>query len=144
MPSEPLEVFGDGGIGRVVLAGNRVHFAGLQTREQLLRRVEFGGFRQMRDIAGVNDERRLFGMPFTSSMVLVSVPLTSGFASLLKPICVSLICTNKRLAQRRRRNLLSAAMARSIGVKTPPDSANSVPAPPYAMHFRALRRDNSD
>src|SRR5882757_5118342 len=37
--------------------------------------------------------------------------------------------------------LSAAAIARSIGVKMPPDNANSVPAPPYAMHLRALRRD---
>ena len=63
-------------------------------------------------------------------MVSASVPFTSGFASLLKPICVSLICTNKGLPSFAAAYLLSAAMARSMGVKTPPDSANSVPAPP--------------
>jgi hypothetical protein len=31
-----------------------------------------------------------------------------------------------------------------MGVKTPPDSANRVPAPPNAMHFNAVRRDNND
>ncbi len=84
------------------------------------------------------------GMPFTSSMVSFNVPFTSGLASLLKPICVSLICTNKGLPSFAAAVLLSAAIAKLMGVNTPPDSANSVPAPPYAMHFRALRRDNSD
>src|SRR5579864_4817427 len=84
------------------------------------------------------------GIPFTSSIVSVNVPFTSGLASLLKPICVSLICTNNGLPIFAAPYLLSAAIARSMGVKTPPDRANRVPAPPYAMHFRALRRDTSD
>jgi hypothetical protein len=40
--------------------------------------------------------------------------------------------------------LSAAAMTKSIGVKTPPDNAKTVPAPPYARHFKALRRDCSN
>src|SRR5579859_4610599 len=39
--------------------------------------------------------------------------------------------------------LLVPASARLIGVRMPPESANSVPAPPKAMHFSALRREVS-
>jgi hypothetical protein len=56
-----------------VLARHGVQLGGAQTREQLLRQIEFAGFRQMRDVAGVDDERGLLGMPFTMSMVWVRV-----------------------------------------------------------------------
>ncbi len=59
--AEAVEVFGDGRIGRVVLAGDGMHLAGAQAREQLLRQIEFRGLRQMRDIARMDDERRLLG-----------------------------------------------------------------------------------
>ena len=80
---------------------------------------------------------------FTRSMLCPSVPLTSGLASLLKPMWVSLICTNSGLPARVRTAGFAAATARSIGVNTPPAIANSVPAPPKAMHLRALRRECS-
>src|SRR5579859_7747412 len=79
-------------------------------------------------------------MPFTRSMVRVKVPVTSGLASLLKPMCVSLICTNSGFPSAGAGCLFAAASARSMGVNTPPESANRVPAPPYARHFSASRR----
>ena len=57
--TESVEIFGDGGIGGVVLARHCAHFRGAQTSEQLLRQIEFGGLRQMRDIARMDDGRGL-------------------------------------------------------------------------------------
>src|SRR6202000_2727988 len=68
---------------------------------------------------------------------------TSGLASLLKPIWVSLIWTNSGLPIERALCGSVAAPARSMGVNTPPVNANRVPAPPAARHFNALRRDKS-
>ena len=59
--------------------------------------IELRRFGQMRDVAGVDRQRGLLGIAFTRAMVRVSVPSTSGLASLLKPMCVSLICTNSGL-----------------------------------------------
>src|ERR1700693_1700306 len=49
--TKSIEVFRDRRIGGVVLAGYGVHLGGAQTSEQLLREIEFGGLRQMRDVA---------------------------------------------------------------------------------------------
>jgi hypothetical protein len=57
--AESIEVFGLGCIGGVMLARNRMQLRGPQLAEQLLGRVEFRGLGQMRDVAGVNDQRRL-------------------------------------------------------------------------------------
>ncbi|CAI8695866.1 Phosphate transporter (modular protein) [Burkholderia sp. IT-111MI5] len=81
------------------------------------------------------------GIPLTSSIVCRSVADTSGLASLLKPMCVSLICTNSGRPASAGRASPVCASARSNGVRMPPDSVNSVPRPPKAMHCRALRRD---
>lgn len=81
------------------------------------------------------------GMPLTRSIVCFSVADTSGFASLLKPMCVSLICTNSGRPALAGSASPVCASARSNGVRTPPDSVNSVPRPPKAMHCSALRRD---
>ena len=68
------------------------------------------------------------GMRLTSSMVRIRVPETSGFASLLKPMWVSLICRNSG----RPAALLGAvaACARSTGTSTPLARVKSVPALP--------------
>src|SRR5579863_2934876 len=79
---------------------------------------------------------RIF-IAFTSAMVSFSVPATSGLASLLKPIWVSLICRNRG----RPAGFSVAACANPIGVRMPPDSVKSVPAPPKARHCKAPRRE---
>ena len=68
----------------------------------------------------------------------MSVPLTSGLASLLNPIWVSLICTNSGLPFPAMLCLSAPAIARSIGVNTPPDSANKVPAPAVGQAFQGI------
>ena len=73
----------------------------------------------------------------TSSIVFFNVPWTSGLASLLKPIWVSLTCRNSGLPA----TVLVAAAARPTGVTMPPLKANSVPAPPKARHLSAPLRD---
>ena len=67
-------------------------------------------------------------MPLTSAIVCISVPVTSGLASLLKPMCVSLICRNSGRPTAGAPGC--AARARSSGASTPPESVKSVPAPP--------------
>ena len=44
-----------------MLAGYGVHLGGAQTREHLLRQVNFGRLRQMGDITRVDDQRGLHG-----------------------------------------------------------------------------------
>jgi hypothetical protein len=61
------EAFVKQGAGRVVqdvvLAGNEMDGSGLQSAQELLGGVEFGRFRQMADVAGVDDEIGLPGQP---------------------------------------------------------------------------------
>ena len=59
--AEAAEVFADGGVGRVVLAGHGVQLGDAQLAEQLLREVELGGLGEVGDVAGVDDQRRLLG-----------------------------------------------------------------------------------
>src|SRR4029077_5619901 len=64
-----------------------------------------------------------------------SVAVTSGLASLLKPIWLSLICTNRSPPA-------PARAARSIGMplRPPPVIVQTAPVPTHAMHFRNPRR----
>ena len=59
--AEAVEVFRDRGVGGVVLTGHGVQLRGAQPREELLSQIEFRRLREMRDVAGVDDERRLLG-----------------------------------------------------------------------------------
>jgi hypothetical protein len=57
--AKAIEVLADRSIRGIVFTGYGMHFRGAQTREQLLRAIKFGRLRQMRDVAGMNGERRL-------------------------------------------------------------------------------------
>ena len=82
--AEAVEVFGDGRVGGVVLARYGVHLGGTQAREHLLRQIKFGGLGQVSDVAGVDDERRLLGIPFTMSMVWVEGSVDVGIRFLIE------------------------------------------------------------
>jgi hypothetical protein len=111
-----------------------MHFADLEPRQKLAGGVELAGFGQMGDIAGVEREGGACGRALTASMVRFSVPMTSGLASLLKPIWVSLICRNSGVPMSVRASAMSKAL------NTPPDRVKSVPAP-TPRHLRASRRE---
>jgi hypothetical protein len=81
------------------------------------------------------------GIALISSTVRASVPATSGLASALNPTWVSLTCTNNGVPLWWRLSVATAAVARLIGVSTPADRTNNVPALPAARHFNASRRD---
>ena len=100
--------------------------------------------RQMGDIAvWITKAGRVFT---TSSLTLpiasCSVPSASGFAGLLKPIWLSLICRNVNVEA-------SAARASPIRPKdfgTPRESVHKIPVPAQTMHSSAplrLRRNGT-
>lgn len=53
---ESIEVFADARIRDVMLARDSVQLGRPQARQELLRQIELRGLREMRDVAGVNDE----------------------------------------------------------------------------------------
>jgi len=83
-------------------------------------------------------------IPFTRSMVWVRVPLTSGFASLLKPMCRVADWTNNGFPNRPAGLFVGGGHCQVYRREDAARHAKSVPAPPYARHFRALRRDCSN
>src|SRR6266851_4553930 len=60
----------------------------------------------------------------------------SGLASLLKPMCVSLICTKVKSV------VIGAAIASLMrsGRGTPPTTVQTIPVPAHAMHLSTPRR----
>ena len=99
--AEACKVLADRRIRDVVFARRGMQLGCPQPRKQLLRQIKFVRLRQVGDVAGVNDQRRLLRpWPFTRSMAESASPLTSGLASLAKPMWVSLICTNSGLPRR--------------------------------------------
>ena len=52
-----IEVFADGRIGDVMLAGHGVQLGDGEFRKQSRSGFEFGGSREVRDVAGVEDQR---------------------------------------------------------------------------------------
>src|SRR5216683_3283361 len=77
--------------------------------------------------------------PLIFSTAAFSVPATSGFAGLLNPIWLSLICTKLSSP------IMSAVLISEIRLKlyefsTPPFITQKAPVPAQAMHFRNPRR----
>src|SRR6476646_5595720 len=79
-----------------------------------------------------------FGRARTFSIAAPSVAFGSGFASLLKPIWLSLIWTNARL----RASAAATGSIRLNDLGTPPFNAQTTPAPPHAAHLSSVRRFN--
>src|SRR6266849_2771260 len=80
----------------------------------------------------------LIGIAFTLATASRSVPSASGFAGLLKPIWLSLICRNVNPVG-------SAASASPINPTewgTPPLTVHSTPVPAQTMHSSTSRRPN--
>src|SRR5438105_4827089 len=73
------------------------------------------------------------------SIASFSVPATSWFAALLKPMCESLICTKENdVRAASGPGLVVAAISFEVG--TPPAIVHSSPVPAHAMQLRKLRR----
>jgi len=84
----------------------------------------------MGDVARMNDESGLFIHAIHEIDGLRERAVDIGFASLLMPKWYRLSGNDSGLPNRATSGPPVPAAARSIGVKTPPDKANSVPAPP--------------
>src|ERR1700761_4072904 len=79
--------------------------------------------------------------PLILSMAFDSVPVTSGFAPLLKPMWLSLICTKEKssvLPADADPPLMVWASRREVGI--PPTMDQRRPVPAQAMQPRKLRR----
>src|SRR2546427_4778636 len=77
------------------------------------------------------------------STAAFSVPATSGFAGLLKPMWLSLICT-KLNSPSDSFELISGSRLRLYDFSTPPLITQRAPVPAQAMHFRNPRRSRSE
>src|SRR5579862_7581918 len=79
------------------------------------------------------------GSALTLAIASRSVAVTSGFASLLNPMWLSLICT-KLSSPFIWPILCCRTSLRAKDFRTPPCSTHRVPVPAQAMHFRNPRR----
>ena len=77
--------------------------------------------------------------PLILSTAAFSVPATSGFAGLLKPMWLSLICT-KLSSPIPSAAPISEIRLRLYDFNTPPFITQKAPVPAQAMHFRNPRR----
>ena len=109
--------------------------------EHLLRKIKLCGLGQVRDVPGVQRERRLLRQ---------AVDQFDGLRQRAADVRIGVLAeADVRVADLQEQRLPSApslsrrlaAAARSMGVRTPPLRAKRVPAPPKAMHCRARRRD---
>jgi hypothetical protein len=74
-----------------VLARDDMQIADAQSGQKLTCRIKLLWFGQVCDVAGVDCKGRPLRNALIRSIERLRVPMTSGFASLLKPMCVSLI-----------------------------------------------------
>src|SRR5438105_13190840 len=81
--------------------------------------------------------------PLTLSTAAFSVPTTSGFAGLLNPMWLSLICT-KLSSPIMSAVLISETRLKLYEFSTPPFITQKAPVPAQAMHFRNPRRSRSE
>src|ERR1700693_989022 len=79
-----------------------------------------------------------WGIALILLIAVCRVAVTSGLAGLLKPIWLSLICTNVKSALLAALRLALLANARDAGM--PPLMVQTRPVPAHAMHFRNPRR----
>ena len=79
-----------------------------------------------------------WGMALILLIAVCRVAVTSGFAGLLKPMWLSLICTNVKSADLPAVRSALFANARDTGM--PPLIVQTRPVPAHAMHFRNPRR----
>src|ERR1700737_2446046 len=80
-----------------------------------------------------------FGKPLIRAIASRSVPTTSVFAGLLKPMWLSLIWT-KFMSAVAIWDEFSAACANVAELRIPPLIVQTIPVPAHAMHFRKPRR----
>src|ERR1700692_2764065 len=80
----------------------------------------------------------LWGIALILLIAVCSVAVTSGLAGLLKPMCLSLICT--KLKSPLLPALRSAVLANARDTGMPPLMVQTRPVPAHAMHFRNPRR----
>src|ERR1700760_476178 len=76
--------------------------------------------------------------PLILSIAACKVAATSGFAGLLKPMWLSLICTKLKSALFFASFVVPAANDWAVGI--PPAKVQTSPVPAHAMHFRKPRR----
>ena len=123
---EELEIAGDAVVDRVVLARHRVHAVDLDLGKELARAAELVGLGEVTDVAGVDDERRRCGKAWMSAIARRRLPTTSGLASRLNPMCVSLIWTKVR----------SPEPAAAVGPE--PVAPSALGTPPLSVHTTAV------
>src|SRR6266851_8281600 len=78
--------------------------------------------------------------PVILSTAAFNVPATSGFAGLLKPMWLSLICTKLSSPVAAARDAAPEGLLKAYDFSTPPCITHSAPVPAHAMHFRNPRR----
>ena len=120
----------------VVLAGDVMHVE-LGLRDDLVGVVELGGLRQMRDVAGVDHERRLRRQRLDAADGLLQRALGVGIGGLVEAhVAVADLQEGEALALPRpspgRPGRASAARR--------PTTVQSRPVPAQVMHSRTLRR----